>query len=81
MRLSTQTSLTIYHAIFTSSLWRFGNELLGLPPTSFANPILLAAAFDDRMIGGIGDVVRTEERVFANVGKAGWIFGLFLPSC
>jgi len=25
MRLSTQTSLTIYHAILTSSLWRFGN--------------------------------------------------------
>jgi beta-D-xylosidase 4 len=41
---------------------------------SFANPILLAAAFVDNMIEGIGDVIRTEERAFANVGKAGLDF-------
>jgi hypothetical protein len=31
------------------------------------------------MIEGIVDVIRTEKRAVANVGKAGWIFGLFLP--
>ena len=43
-------------------------------PTSFANSILLAAAFNDKMIEGIGDVIRTEERAFANVGEAGLDF-------
>lgn len=42
--------------------------------TSFASPILLAAAFDDEMIEMIGEVISTEARAFANVGKAGLDF-------
>jgi hypothetical protein len=33
------------------------------------------------MIEGIGDVIRTEERTFANVGKAaGFLVCFFLPA-
>ncbi|KAE9371995.1 glycoside hydrolase family 3 protein [Stipitochalara longipes BDJ] len=42
--------------------------------TSFANPILLAAAFDDELIERIGEVISTEARAFSNVGKAGLDF-------
>jgi xylan 1,4-beta-xylosidase len=42
--------------------------------TSFASPILLAAAFDDEMIEKIGTIISTEARAFANVGKAGLDF-------
>lgn len=42
--------------------------------TSFANPILLAAAFDDELIERVGEVVSTEARAFSNVGKAGLDF-------
>ena len=42
--------------------------------TSFANPILLAAAFDDELIERIGNVVSTEARAFSNVGRAGLDF-------
>ena len=42
--------------------------------TSFANPILLAAAFDDDLIEKIGTVVSTEARAFSNVGRAGLDF-------
>ncbi|ETS75423.1 hypothetical protein PFICI_12367 [Pestalotiopsis fici W106-1] len=42
--------------------------------TSFANPILLAAAFDDAMIRDIADVISTEARAFSNYGRAGLDF-------
>jgi beta-D-xylosidase 4 len=42
--------------------------------TSFASPILLAAAFDDKAIEKIAGIVSTEARAFANVGKAGLDF-------
>ncbi|KAI0178169.1 glycoside hydrolase superfamily [Pestalotiopsis sp. NC0098] len=42
--------------------------------TSFANPILLAAAFDDAMIKDIADVISTEARAFSNYERAGLDF-------
>ncbi|KAF7522774.1 hypothetical protein G7054_g12031 [Neopestalotiopsis clavispora] len=42
--------------------------------TSFANPILLAAAFDDDMIKDIADIISTEARAFSNYGRAGLDF-------
>ncbi|KAH8820822.1 glycoside hydrolase family 3 protein [Xylogone sp. PMI_703] len=42
--------------------------------TSFANPIILGAAFDDDLIKSVATVVSTEARAFANVGRAGLDF-------
>ncbi|KAI1453539.1 glycoside hydrolase superfamily [Annulohypoxylon moriforme] len=39
--------------------------------TSFANPILLAAAFDDDMVQEIAETISTEARAFNNFGRAG----------
>ncbi|KAI0198401.1 glycoside hydrolase family 3 protein [Astrocystis sublimbata] len=39
--------------------------------TSFANPILMSAAFDDDLIHAIAEVVSTEARAFSNAGRAG----------
>ncbi|KAI1132576.1 glycoside hydrolase superfamily [Nemania abortiva] len=39
--------------------------------TSFANPILLAAAFDDAMIQRVAEIISTEARAFNNFGRAG----------
>ncbi|GFG15843.1 probable exo-1,4-beta-xylosidase bxlB [Aspergillus lentulus] len=39
--------------------------------TSFAMPLLLAAAFDDEMIYDVADTISTEARAFSNGGRAG----------
>lgn len=39
--------------------------------TSFATPLLLAAAFDDEMIYKVAEVISTEARAFSNAGRAG----------
>ncbi|KAI3342453.1 glycoside hydrolase superfamily [Ustulina deusta] len=39
--------------------------------TSFANPILLDAAFDDAMIQRVAEIISTEARAFNNFGRAG----------
>ncbi|OGE51043.1 hypothetical protein PENARI_c015G01191 [Penicillium arizonense] len=39
--------------------------------TSFATPLLLAAAFDDEMIYQVADTISTEARAFSNAGHAG----------
>ncbi|PKS08334.1 hypothetical protein jhhlp_005278 [Lomentospora prolificans] len=39
--------------------------------TSFANPILLSAAFDDDLVYEIASVISTEARAFSNAGHAG----------
>ena len=42
--------------------------------TSFPAPILSAAAFDDKLIRAIGDVVGKEGRAFGNFGLSGFDF-------
>lgn len=42
--------------------------------TSFANPILMSAAFDDDMIFNVARTVSTEARAFSNAGRAGLDF-------
>jgi len=42
--------------------------------TSFANPILMSAAFDDDLIEKVATVVSTEARAFSNAGRAGLDF-------
>lgn len=42
--------------------------------TSFPQPILMAAAFDDALIRAVGGVVGTQGRVFSNDGRAGLDF-------
>jgi len=42
--------------------------------TSFPSPILSAAAFDDELIAGIGEVVGREGRAFGNGGFSGFDF-------
>ncbi|OCL04852.1 glycoside hydrolase family 3 protein [Glonium stellatum] len=42
--------------------------------TSFANPILMSAAFDDDLIEAVATVVSTEARAFSNGGRAGLDF-------
>jgi beta-D-xylosidase 4 len=39
--------------------------------TSFPQPILMSAAFDDALIKAVGSVVSTEARAFDNVNRAG----------
>jgi beta-D-xylosidase 4 len=39
--------------------------------TSFPEPILMSAAFDDPMIKAIATVISTEARAFNNVRRAG----------
>jgi len=39
--------------------------------TSFPQPILMGAAFDDPLIEAVATVVSTEARAFSNVGMAG----------
>ncbi|RYP51943.1 hypothetical protein DL768_002819 [Monosporascus sp. mg162] len=39
--------------------------------TSFANPILMSAAFDDNLLHAIAEVISTEARAFSNAGLAG----------
>ncbi|KAI0006607.1 glycoside hydrolase family 3 protein [Xylariaceae sp. FL0662B] len=39
--------------------------------TSFANPILMSAAFDDGLIYEVAEVVSNEARAFSNAGNAG----------
>ncbi|GFF56102.1 probable exo-1,4-beta-xylosidase bxlB [Aspergillus udagawae] len=39
--------------------------------TSFATPLLLAAAFDDEMIYHVADTISTEARAFSNDGRGG----------
>ena len=39
--------------------------------TSFPQPILMAAAFNDPLIYSIGEVISTEARAFSNANKAG----------
>ena len=42
--------------------------------TSFANPITLAAAFDDDLVEKVATVISTEARAFSNEGRAGLDF-------
>lgn len=42
--------------------------------TSFAMPIVMAAAFDDDLIEQVGTVISTEARAFSNAGRAGLDF-------
>lgn len=42
--------------------------------TSFPQPILMGAAFDDDLIRDVASVVSTEARAFSNVGRAGLDF-------
>ena len=42
--------------------------------TSFPQPILMGAAFDDTLINEVAAVVSTEARAFSNVGRAGLDF-------
>ncbi|KAB5578731.1 glycoside hydrolase superfamily, partial [Coniochaeta sp. 2T2.1] len=42
--------------------------------TSFANPILMSAAFDDDLIFDVASIVSTEARAFSNAGRAGLDF-------
>ncbi|SPO02550.1 related to xylan 1,4-beta-xylosidase [Cephalotrichum gorgonifer] len=39
--------------------------------TSFANPILLSAAFDDELVFKVASTISTEARAFNNAGRAG----------
>ena len=39
--------------------------------TSFASPILLAAAFDDELVRSVAELISTEARAYSNAGKAG----------
>jgi xylan 1,4-beta-xylosidase len=47
--------------------------------TSFANPILLAAAFDDDLVESVASVISTEARAFSNAGHAGLDVGIPPP--
>ena len=42
--------------------------------TSFPQPILMGAAFDDELIKAVATVVSTEARAFSNDGRAGLDF-------
>lgn len=42
--------------------------------TSFPQPILMGAAFDDDLIRDVATVISTEARAFSNVGRAGLDF-------
>ncbi|KAI0021200.1 glycoside hydrolase family 3 protein [Xylariomycetidae sp. FL0641] len=42
--------------------------------TSFANPILMSAAFDDDLIRDVAETISTEARAFSNAGRAGLDF-------
>lgn len=42
--------------------------------TSFPQPILMGAAFDDALIQSVAEVVSTEARAFNNYGRAGLDF-------
>lgn len=42
--------------------------------TSFPQPILMSAAFDDDLIRNVANVVSTEARAFSNVARAGLDF-------
>ena len=42
--------------------------------TSFPQPILMGAAFDDDLIRAVADVISTEARAFNNEGRAGLDF-------
>lgn len=46
--------------------------------TSFPQPILTAAAFDDELVTSIGDVISTETRAFNADGRVG--FNLYTPN-
>lgn len=50
------------------------NETMFSYATSFANPILMSAAFDDDLIFNVADTVSTEARAFSNAGHAGLDF-------
>jgi beta-D-xylosidase 4 len=42
--------------------------------TSFPQPILLGAAFDDPLVKSVASTISTEARAFNNVGRAGLDF-------
>lgn len=42
--------------------------------TSFPEPILTAAAFDNDLVNKVATIIGTEARAFANNGKSGWDF-------
>lgn len=42
--------------------------------TSFPQPILMGAAFDDALIKSVGSIIGTEGRAFNNYGRAGLDF-------
>lgn len=42
--------------------------------TSFPQPILMSAAFDDQLITSVATVISTEARAFNNAGRAGLDF-------
>ncbi|KAI9146875.1 putative exo-1,4-beta-xylosidase bxlB [Paramyrothecium foliicola] len=46
--------------------------------TSFPQPIVLGAAFDDKMVRAVADVISTEVRAFHNVGRSG--INLYTPN-
>ncbi|KAK6200670.1 hypothetical protein LQW54_009631 [Pestalotiopsis sp. IQ-011] len=50
-----------------------GVPRLGIMPyaTSFPQPILTGAAFDDELVKAIGEVISTETRAYDNVGRVG----------
>jgi len=62
------------HGIATSPGVSFANSGNYSSATSFPQPILMGAAFDDELIRDVATVVSTEARAFSNAGRAGLNF-------
>lgn len=62
------------HGVASSPGVNFSSEGDFRYATSFPQPILMGAAFDDHLIEAVATVVSTEARAFNNFGRAGLDF-------
>lgn len=79
LHITTHTHIIRQHGVALSPGTNFSTP--GQPfssATSFPQPIIISAAFDDELVNAIATVISTEARAFNNAGRAGLDF--FTPN-
>lgn len=70
-RRLTRSAEEALHGVATSPGVNFSTSGDFSHATSFPQPILMSAAFDDALINAVATVVSTEARAFNNVNRSG----------
>lgn len=71
LKLLTQTAEEALHGVASSPGVQFASSGNYSYATSFPQPILMGAAFDDSLIEAVATVISTEARAFNNANRSG----------